>query len=103
LKLQRILKKAKKKQSTKLTMFWDLKDENLITLYTDDNEDGISKLTINAYSKKLSKTIEKVATCMELFKKDSVTKPFILNNIDRLKGKYLHIIYRNCKNKTRPD
>jgi hypothetical protein len=71
-------------------MFWDKKEENLITLLTDDSGEDIKNITINAYSKKLGKTIEKVATSSELFRKDRVRRSYILQHLDILKGIYLY-------------
>jgi hypothetical protein len=85
--LQRVYKSKSlsKKQKIKIIGFWDKKDENLITIYSEDFEE-VDALTISAYSKKLKQTIEKVFTCLELFNKNKVRKSFVIKNLENIKG-----------------
>jgi hypothetical protein len=69
----------------------------LITLYTDEVEGEISKIIINAYSKKLEKTIEKVVSIKELFGKEKARRNYIIQNLDQLQGKRLCLSFRNYK------
>jgi hypothetical protein len=85
-KLQRIFK-AKKKLSSKIIVFWDKKEENLITLSTEETEGEIKKIIICAYSKKLEKSIEKMSSSMELFGKEKVKRNYVIQQLEYLQGK----------------